>query len=380
MLRRRSLITLPLAMAGSALAVPSLVHSASRPAPSPSAKFIGLSLPLTGVQSSVGNEMREAYEISLNASGNPFKFKVLDDQSNADTCAENIKAFAADAGVIAASGIVGTPHALACAPIAASAGLPLVGIRSGARALRNGDNSIWHLRASFEEEITFMVRDAKGRGEGGMVVVYSDDAFGKSSRDFMLLEMKRLGVKEILTIAVDRDGKQVSEVCAKIRGSLSGLKDMPAIALLMITKPMIAATKELRLAHKLISPILAMSFTANTAVTSEQDTGLAGLGIITAYPLPRTNLSPASIQFRQEVTEAGKAHLVESLTAYEAWFYGKTLAALAGAETREQVSLRLSRLTTVAEITQPISFDGAKVGYRYLGMAYKSTTGKLRSV
>lgn len=374
MLNRRTLISaLPSALAITSLGFPALVRAAPT-------RTIGLTLPLTGVQASVGREMKEAYELAFATSKAPFKLRFLDDESKADIAAENIKSLCADPTVVAASGIVGTPHAQACAPIAAEAGLPLVGIRSGAQSLRSGNNTIWHLRASFEEELTYIVRDAKGRSNGGLVVVFSDDSFGKSSKDWMLSEMKRMGVKEVLTLSVDREGTQVVDVCQKVAAALDGMQEMPSIALLMITKPMIAATKELRLKHRVVSPILAMSFTANSTVTSEQDKGLVGLGVIIAFPLPRTSRNTASTLFCTEVTAAGKEHLVESLTSYEAWFYAKTLTALAGAEKREDAVARLSRPLPVPGLGYTAEFDTSKVGFRFLGMAYKATNGKMRAI
>ena len=48
--------------------------------------------------------------------------------------------------VVALSGIVGTPHAEAGLKAAKAGGLPVVGIRSGARHLRNGEPTVFHLR------------------------------------------------------------------------------------------------------------------------------------------------------------------------------------------------------------------------------------------
>ena len=374
MLTRRTIIASAAPVAASCIfGMPALVRAAPT-------RSIGLTLPLTGVQASVGKEMKEAYEMAMELSSSPFKLKILDDESKAEAAAVNMQSLSSDSTVIAVSGIVGTPHAQACAPIAAKAGLPVIGIRSGARSLRTQDNTIWHLRATFEDEITYIVKDAAGRGNGGIIVVFSDDSFGKSSKDWMHSEMKRLGVKEILTISVDRDGTQVPDVCTKISASLKGLAEMPSIALLMITKPMVAATKELRTKHKIVGPILAMSFTANTAVTSEQDPGLVGLGVITAFPLPRSSMSSGPTRFRKEIALVNKPHLADSLTAYEAWFYGKTLAALSGVEKREEVISRISRRLSLPDVEENIAFDSTKVGFHYLGMAYKSFTGKLRAL
>lgn len=163
------------ALVGACMGFPAIVRAA------PTHK-IGISLPLSGVQAEVGQEMRQGYELAFSTAGMPFQLVFVDDASKAENAAENMRSFAGDKLVIASSGIVGTPHAQAALPVATSAEIPVLGIRSGARLLRNGKNSAYHLRSSFEDELTYLAKDAVGRGQKKLAIVYSEDSFGNASR------------------------------------------------------------------------------------------------------------------------------------------------------------------------------------------------------
>lgn len=368
MLRRSFVASLPCAMT---LGFPAIVRA------KPSYE-VGLSLPLTGVQSAVGKEMLDAYQLAFEEAGRPFSISVLDDGSDVNRAVENFKEFSSGKRILMSSGIVGTPHALAVLPVIKDAKLPVIGIRSGASVLRSNENPIWHLRATFEDEISFLVKDAKSRMQESLAIVYSDDAFGKGSKDWMISEMNRLGLKELITLPVDRDGSNVDEVCKKVSAAIVTQSKPVSVALLMITKPMIQAAKSLRLKYAVMNPIIAMSFTANRSVSTEPDSGLAGLAVVTAFPLPRTSNFSGSVQYRKEIERAGRLELADSFTSYEAWFYAKAMLAMSGAESRDEIAARLPRDIRGAGFG--INFDSSRVGYRHIGLAYKSQSGRLREI
>jgi ABC-type branched-subunit amino acid transport system substrate-binding protein len=247
-------------------------------------KTIGLSLPLTGVQAEIGKEMEFAYQMAMESAGQPFRLSIKDDGSKVEGAVENYRGFASDPSVVACSGLVGTPHAVAVVPIARAAGLPLVGIRSGASQLRIPDNTIWHLRSSYDDETALMVKDAIARGQKSIAILYSNDSFGESARDGMLAEMKLHGMKELITVAVDREGGNLTQACNQVATVLKSQQEATSIALLLITKPMVAACKQFRTVHRMVNPILAMSITANLVVMREPDPGLLGLAVVTAFP------------------------------------------------------------------------------------------------
>lgn len=369
-MKRREMLT---SCAGAAiLGFPAIVRAAPT-------KAIGLSLPLSGVQAEIGKEMEYAYNLAMEGTGRPYRLIVRDDASKVEGAVDNYRAFASDSSVVACSGLVGTPHTVAVVPIARAAALPLVGIRSGASQLRRPDNTIWHLRSSYEEETALMVKDAIARGQKSIAILYSNDSFGESARDGMLAEMKRNDMSELITIAVDREGGNLVQVCNQVATVLKGRQEATSIALLLITRPMVAACKQLRSTHRLVNPILAMSITANLVVMKEPDPGLLGLAVVTAFPLPRTSNDAGPQQYRAELERHGRSELVDSLTGYEAWFYGRTVAAAEGAANRKELVAKLQKDVALPGM-KPLVFDDMRVGYRHLGMAYKSASGRLKAV
>lgn len=190
--------------------------------------------------------------------------------------------------------------------------------------------------------------------------------------------MKRLGLEELITLPVDRDGTRNEAVCSAVAAAIKKETSAVSIALLMITKPMVAAARSLRTQFSIMNPIMAMSFTANKSIATDRDEALSGLAVITAFPLPRTGAFAGSVQFRKDILASRLPELADSFTSYEAWFYGKALASLAGATSRKEATTRIMQAVTVSGAS--MSFDSSQVGYRHLGLAYKSASGRLREI
>lgn len=69
--------------------------------------------------------------------------------------------------------------------------------------------------------------------------------------------------------------------------------------------------------------------------------------------------------------------MIESVTAYEGYFYGTVAAqAVNGAGSREAVPRRLQAGISLTGGTR-IDFSKSKVGYRYLEFFHKSKIGRL---
>ncbi len=106
-----------------------------------------------------------------------------DDAYDADTAAANAVGFAADNGVFAVIGGLGTPTALRMAPILRSAHVPFIGVLSGTNLIRDRDRfpNVVNLRTGYAEEtrklVTYM-HDRLGARRFG--IIYQDDAFGRS--------------------------------------------------------------------------------------------------------------------------------------------------------------------------------------------------------
>lgn len=339
-------------------------------------RIIGLSLPLTGVQAEVGKDLEQGYRLALKASGSEYQLQVLDDGGEAPRTATNVQAFVGNTNVIAMSAIVGTPHAQAAIPIATDGGLPIVGIRSGAKFLRKGQSGVFHLRSSYEDELDAIARMCDGMGLKSVAIIHSADSFGEGSRKHLVEALQNKGIVALPPMPVQRDGSNIPDVTAKCAEAVS-VKDMPTgVVLLMISKPMSDAAKELRLKHKILLPIIAMSFTATKSVTSDVIPHLSGLGLVSAFPIPATSISELSRQFRRDCDKHGVPDLKGSLTAFEGYFYA-TAVIKTGAQSRTEVVQKMN--AGVRIVDQLVKPDSQMVGYRYLEVVMKSSDGKLRS-
>lgn len=339
-------------------------------------KIIGLSLPLSGVQAEVGKDLEQGYRLALKANGSDYQMLVLDDAGEAARTATNVQAFVGNSNVIAMSAIVGTPHAQAAIPVATAGGLPIVGIRSGAKSLRDGRSGVYHLRSSYEDELDAIARMCSGMGLKAVGIIHSADSFGEGSRKHLVAALNAKGIAALPPMPVQRDGSDIPLVAAKCAAAVSVQDTTAGVVLLMISKPMSDAAKELREKHKILLPIIAMSFTATKSITSDVIPHLSGLGLVSAFPIPATSISELSRQFRRDCDKHGVPELKGTLTAFEGYFYASVLLKT-GAQSRAEVVQKMN--AGVRIVDQLVKPDIQMVGYRYLEVVMKTSDGKLRS-
>lgn len=343
--------------------------------------LLGLSLPQTGVQSEIAQDLLDGYQLASLAAGETFGVLALDDESKAENTAKNIEALSNNHRVLAVSGIVGTPHAQAALPIAVRAGLPVVGIRSGAASLRKGQSGVFHLRSTYESELIRMSAMLAGAGYKRVQIIFSDDSFGKESKQTLSVSLAALGVSAPDPIPVDRNGGNMKTAVAEVAKRCMVFDRTPtAIVLLVISAPAVKATQMLRTEHKIIFPVYAMSHVLNRTVASKVIPGFTGFGAMLAFPLPRTNTEIVAGKFRETATKAGKKDLIESPTAYEGFFYGSVFAKAlrsAGSATRKGVVASLQ--SGIDVYGMPIHPNALGEGYGFIDVARKdSVTGLLR--
>lgn len=341
---------------------------------------VAVPLPLTGVQSEVANDLRAGYEMAFSlglANGLPIDLVWADDRAQPEETAKLVEAFAKDESIVATSGIVGTPHAKAALPVAERGGLPVVGLRSGADELRSGAPGVFHLRASYSDELTLMVQSIAGAGITRLAVVYSDDSFGKPAMEHVRAVAEPLGVQVVGAQPAKRDG---SDIRAAVSGAVDPGRRAVALLLLVLEQPLLAAVEQARRRMNFLGPIYAMSFIATRRIAESSEASLVGLGLVSAFPLPRTELTALATAFRERAEAWHRPGMLNSLTAFEGFMYGSVItSALRRARevSREGLAAALSGGLDVRGV--PVHFDGSHVGYRYLKLVYKSGTGVLRA-
>lgn len=336
---------------------------ASLPALATSKPLVGISLPLAGVQAVPAREMQIGYAAALDQVAN---VEFVNDNSNPETVAANVSKFAEGGNYLATTGIVGTPHALKALPAAVAGGLPVVGIRSGASSLRDGNPWVFHLRASFEAEITEILKLAPVYGSVG--VLYSDDEFGRGSFAHAKEVAAQLGVPIRAALPVERNGSNVRAQAS----ALAAQQPIGCYLLCLIARPAQEAITRLR-ELKLVAPIFGMSFIATSELAMSPEQQYQGLALVSPFPLARVDVRDLPASFRARMIERKHENLISSPTAFEAYFYGTVLAEAIskGAATRKalQAYLTVPRPINVKQIT--LEFDERRVGFHYLALLRK---------
>ena len=343
--RRRVLLA---GITASAIASPIPVRAARR-------TRLGLVLPLTSVQSAVANELLIGYQMAANHAqslGQELELVVEDDRSEPARTAVAVRSFALARSITALSGIVGTPHAMASLPEARAAQLPVIGLRSGAASLRDGKPGVYHLRASYEAELTQMLRMVSFTMPA-VSVVYSSDAFGKAALAHLQTISKGHGVEITQTIAADRNGADIERATER---AVDRNGKSQVVILLMITRPALAGIAKAR-ALGFLGPIFTMSFTAGGEMVSAGPQVVRGVALVSAFPLPRSGVDDLATAFRYEADALGRSELTSSLTAFEGFTYGTVVARAAAKATGG------SRAELVAGL---LAAQGARVGQRTL--------------
>ena len=189
--------------------------------------LLGQSVALTGPAAELGIQMRngaKTYFDHVNAQGGVHGRKIelitLDDGYEPTRTAPNTKKLIEEHKVFALLGYVGTPTGTEHIKVTAPAKVPLVGMFTGAEALRAPMNRyIFHVRASYYDETDKIVEQVVSTGGKNIAVFYQDDAYGQAGLKGVEIAMGKrnlkieaLGTVERNTIAVQDAVKKISAV------------------------------------------------------------------------------------------------------------------------------------------------------------------------
>ena len=204
------------------VAAPALAPSAhAQDAPGVTAKAltIGCSAPVTGPLLGFGNDIRQgagAAFAQANARGGvhgrSVQLQLLDDGYEPERTLANVKQVVAQGSALALLSCVGTPNNTAILPVVEDAGIPHVAPVTGAASLRKGARNVFHVRASYTDEVTRLIERLTGMGLKGLGVVYLDNGYGRELLEVATRSLAQLGMKPALQVAVATDGQNLQQV------------------------------------------------------------------------------------------------------------------------------------------------------------------------
>jgi branched-chain amino acid transport system substrate-binding protein len=201
----------------------------AQPVPGVSADKIvlGQAAVFSGPAAQLGIQMRngiKAYFDLVNekggVNGRRLELVTEDDQYESKVAPVASKKLIDEHKVFALLGYVGTPTGVAHLPVVTQAKVPLVGMFTGAEALRNPVNRyVFHVRASYYDETEKIVEQVVSTGGKRISVFYQDDAYGEAGRKGTELALERRQLKIHSTGTVVRNTVAVEEAAKKIHAS-----------------------------------------------------------------------------------------------------------------------------------------------------------------
>lgn len=227
-MRRRQLVSL-VPRAAAVAAVPALAPAFIRNAfadeagLSAKAISIGCSAAMTGPLASFGTDIRQGAEAAMaqiNARGGihgrTLQLQMVDDGYVPQRTADNVRQMLSKGSAFALLSCTGTPNNAAILPLVDEAGIPYVGPWTGASSLRKNHRSVFHVRASYTDEVRRLIQRLTGMGLKGIGIVYLDNAYGREMLEDAVRELDSKGAKPALQEAVATDGKNLAEVLDKV--------------------------------------------------------------------------------------------------------------------------------------------------------------------
>lgn len=202
--------------------------------------------------------------------------------------------------VFALIGTVGTPTGQAVVPVLERERIPLVGMFSGAQSLREPlRRNIFHLRASYSDEIDKLIQHLTTMGAGKIAVFYQNDAYGQSGLQAV---EKVLGARlsELVSKgAVERNSTDVSQALKSI------LAGAPNAIIQVSTYQASAEFIRQAQAKGYKGQFANVSFVGSKALAAEL--GNAGKGVIVSQvvPFPFANNIGVSREYQSQMQLIG---------------------------------------------------------------------------
>lgn len=184
---------------------------------------VGCSAATTGPLASSGIDIQrgtEAAMAQINARGGihgrTLQLLMMDDAYEPERTASNVKQMLSQGRVFALLSCFGTPNNQAILPMVLESGVPYVAPLSGASSLRKNVRNIFHVRASYTDEIVRLVQRLTSMGIKNIAVLYQDNSYGKEMLEDATRALAEQGHQPALQVAVATDGKNQADAVAQV--------------------------------------------------------------------------------------------------------------------------------------------------------------------
>lgn len=286
--------------------------------------------PLSGPLADTGQLLQQGANLAFqdaNAKGGIHGQKIRliskDDGYKVDETVRLVK----EAGVadkpVAFLGLVGTGNmaALVSKKVIDELGIPVVGVRTGAGALRNPSHPlVYHLRASYTAEVDKLVEVASSIGGKRFGVFYQDDPFGQDGLEAMKKAIAKRNLELVATGAYEKNTTQVERAV----DTLLKAGNLSAIVLVSNTQATAAFVKAYRDKGG-AAQLYAVSVNNDREIVARIGVDKArGLGIAQVVPFPFSPVLPVTREY-QALLKKYVPDAAPTVTGMEGFIYGKVL-------------------------------------------------------
>ncbi len=269
--------------------------------------LVGQFAALTGPAAELGKRMQVgmlAHFKAVNAAGgvNGRSIKLIsrDDGYESEKAAAAVKALIEEDKVFALVGSVGTPTGLAAVPAINAAGIPLIGLFTGAQALREPFNrNLFHVRASYYDETERIVQHLSTLGIKKIAVFYQNDSYGKAGLEGVMRALTKRNLKPTAAVTVERNSVDVAAALAEL------LKAAPEVVVQISAYKSCAALIKQARAKGYGGQFFNVSFVGSKALADELGDLGFGVTISQVVPYPYTPSSAIVREYQQRMIEAG---------------------------------------------------------------------------
>jgi len=268
--------------------------------------ILGQSAAFSGPAAQLGIQFHQGAKVwfdQVNAqggvAGNRIEIKTLDDGYEPDRCAENTRKLI-DMDVFALFGYIGTPTSLAALPLVKKAQIPFIAPFTGAMALREPTlGSVFHLRASYNDETALIVKQLTHLGLKKIAVFYQNDSYGKAGLDGAVLALANLGLKPVALATVERNSVDVASAMKTITAAAPD-----AVIQVSAYKSCAAFIRAARKAG-FGGTFFNVSFVGTQALADELGKDGAGVVVSQVVPSPYSPTRPITREFVAAIKQTG---------------------------------------------------------------------------
>jgi len=286
---------------------------------------IGCSAALTGPLAGFGHDIKQGADAALaylngrgGIHGRTLQFNMVDDGYVPQRTTENVKQMIGQGSAFALLSCVGTPNNTAILPLIEEAGIPYVAPLTGASSLRKGGRNVFHVRASYTDEVRRLVQRLAGMGLQGIGVVYLDNGYGREMLEDATRSLAEQNIKPTVQAALATDGKNLADVLAKVAES------RPAAVLLATAG---AASVELvRGIKKTVPGVLMAGVSVTLTSDGLKQLGDAGSGIAVTMVMPDPNRAKTQLVRDYQAAMRAKGQQDFTLGSLEAYVNMRVLA------------------------------------------------------